>query len=94
MVVSYLPYIVITFFVVINSSLPNIVNYLKVVLKKEKLSDEAEAKRQKYEVILNSLEHGLQSGARPLSIVCDDDSGYFSSNRIRGTYLSLLSLLQ
>lgn len=59
-------------------------NYLKVVLKKEKLSEEAEAKRFKYEMILNSLEQGLQSSGRPLSIVCDDDSGYFSVNRNRG----------
>lgn len=76
------------FFVVINSSLPNIVNYLKVVLKKEKLSEEAEAKRQKYEIILNSLEHGLLS-ARPHSIVCDEDSGYFSANRNRGRFSTL-----
>lgn len=69
---------------VITSGLPNIVNYLKVVLKKEKLSEEAEAKRQKYEILLSSLEQGHHAGGRPLSIICDDDSGYFSSNRIRG----------
>jgi hypothetical protein len=73
-----------SFSVVINCSLPNIVNYIKVVLKKEKLSEEAEAQRQKYEGILISLEHGLLSGARPLSIVCDEDSGYFLANRNRG----------
>ena len=72
-------------FLVISCNLPNIVNYVKVVLKKEKLSEEAEAKRQKYEIILNSLEQGL-SVARPRSVLCDEDSGYFSANRSRGAY--------
>ncbi len=76
-------------FLVINSGLPNIVTYLKVVLRKEKLSEEAEAKRQKYEIILNSLEQGNHIGGRPLSILCDDDSGYFSANRIRGLNIIL-----
>ena len=69
---------------VINGGLPNIANYVRVVLKKENLSEEAEVKRQKYEVILNSLEQGIYSGGRPRSVVCDDDSGYFSANRNRG----------
>ena len=64
---------------VITSQLPNIGNYLKIVLKKENLSEEAEAKRQKYEIILNSLEQGIASSVRPCSIICDED--YFSANR-------------
>lgn len=71
----------ICFFSVITSHLPNIGNYLKIVLKKENLSEEAEAKRQKYEIILNSLEQGIASSGRPCSIICDEDSGYFSANR-------------
>ena len=65
---------------------------MKVTLKKEKLSEEAEAKRQKYEIILNSLEQGNFAGGRPLSILCDDDSGYFSSNRIRGLNIYYVQL--
>ena len=71
----------------ISAALPNIANYVRVILKKESLSEEAEAKRQKYEVILTSLEQGLSTGGRPRSILCDDDSGYFSANRNRGMYV-------
>lgn len=57
---------------------------MKVVLKREKLSDEAELVRKRYDSILSSLEQGLVPGGRPLSFVGDDDSGYYSANRIRG----------
>lgn len=70
------------------------------MLKREKLSEEAEAKRQKYEILLASLEQGQLTGARPHSIVCDEDSGYFSANRGRGKnplactlFMTCLSLL-
>ncbi len=72
------------FFVVINHGLPNIAHYLKECLKKENLSEEAELKRQKYESILLSLEHGGVSAGRPPSFICDEDNGYFSANRNRG----------
>ena len=57
---------------------------MKVTLKKESLSEEAEAKRQKYEIMLNSLEQGISSGGRPHSVVYEDDVGYFSANRGKG----------
>lgn len=71
-------------FLVITATLPNLGNYIKIVLKREKLSDEAESMRKRYDSILSSLEQGLIPGGRPLSIVGDDDSGYYSANRIRG----------
>ena len=74
----------ILFDAVINYALPNIAQYIKVILKKEKLSEEGESKRQKYESFLNSLEQEVSCGGRPHSFICDDDSGYFSANRNRG----------
>lgn len=70
----------------IQQGLPGIYQYIKVVLKKEKLSDEAESKRQKYELILTSLEQGNSLGGRPCSFVCEDDNGYIPTNRNRGQY--------
>ena len=70
---------------VITATLPNVGNYIRVVLKRERLSDEAESVRKLYDSILSSLEQGLHLGGRPVSsIVYDDDSGYYSANRIRG----------
>ncbi len=69
----------------INRALPGISTYIRVVLKKEKLSEEAESIRARYEVSLASLEQqgtaatGLSQ--RPVSIIGDDDSGYFSGNK-------------
>ncbi len=70
---------------VINMGLPNISKFLRVVLKKEKLSEEAESMRAHYDGLLSALEQG--SGVnhlRPVSIIGDDDGGYFSGNRTRG----------
>lgn len=66
---------------VINRGLPNISTYIKVILKREKLSEEAESMRARYENLLTSLETGNNVPHRPVSIICDDDSGYFSGNR-------------
>ena len=69
---------------VINTTLPNLGQFVKVVLKRERLSEEAESFRKQYDSILSSLEQGLSLGGRPISFVGDDDSGYYSSNRLRG----------
>jgi len=61
-------------------------------LKKEKLSEEAEALRKKYDTILSSLELGYVPGGRPTSMIGDDDSGYCSSNRVRGEMLEGICL--
>ena len=78
--------------VAIQRGLPNIATYLRVVLKREKLSEEAESLRMRYDTILASLEQGVfPSFQRRFSV--EDDGGYFSGNRIRGTpSLSLLSI--
>ena len=68
---------------VINHALPNVAAFMRTVLKREKLSDEAEHLRARYEENLNALEHGRHP-PRPVSFVGDDDSGYFSANRPRG----------
>ena len=65
---------------VYNAALPSIGTFLKVVLKREKLSEDAELLRSQYELVLHSLEQGHMP-SRPVSIICDDDSGYFSANR-------------
>ena len=67
----------------INRGLPNIAVYMRTILKREKLTEEAEAYRHRYEAILNSLEQGIYP-QRPMSFLGDDDSGYFSANRQRG----------
>ncbi len=70
---------------VINRALPNVSMYIRVILKREKLSEEAESMRARYDSLLSALEQG--SGVnhlRPVSIIGDDDSGYFSGNRTRG----------
>lgn len=64
--------------------MPNIVSYIRVVLSHEKLSEEAESWRCRYDSILTALEQGHQP-LRPVSLVGDGDSGYFSVNRSRGT---------
>ena len=63
---------------VINRGLPNIVTFVKVVLKREKLSEEAESYRARYEAILKAMEEG-QPLPRPVSLIGDDDSGYHST---------------
>ena len=68
---------------VINGALPNFGTFLKL-LKKEKLSEDAEGFRSRYESIMLSLEQGHMP-TRPVSVICDDDSGYFSANRAQGT---------
>ena len=77
----------------IQRGLPNIATYLRVVLKREKLSEEAESLRMRYDAILGNLEQGLfPSFGRRFSV--EDDGGYFSGNRVRSKYLffCLLSL--
>ena len=70
--------------IAIQRGLPNIATYLRVVLKREKLSEEAESLRTRYDTILASLEQGVfPSFQRRFSV--EDDGGYFSGNRIRGT---------
>lgn len=64
---------------IINGALPNFGTFLKL-LKKEKLSEDAEGFRSRYESIMLSLEQGHMP-TRPVSVICDDDSGYFSANR-------------
>ena len=77
--------------VAIQRGLPNIATYLRVVLKREKLSEEAESLRMRYDTILASLEQGVfPSFQRRFSV--EDDGGYFSGNRIRGTPPLSLSL--
>ena len=70
-------------YVAINRGLPNIATYVRVVLKREKLSEEAESYRLKYETLLTQLEQAV-GPLRPVSLVGDDDSGYFSANRPKG----------
>ena len=62
----------------INRALPNLNNFIKVVLKREKLSQEAESCRAHYEVILKTMEEG-DLPPRPVSLIGDDDSGYHST---------------
>ena len=76
----------------INHTLPNVAAFVRTVLKREKLSDEAECLRAKYEETLNALEQGRHP-PRPVSFIGDDDSGYFSANRPRGGRLSVCVLL-
>ena len=78
------------FSVVINRTLPNVATFVRLVLKREKLSEEAESLRAKYEESLNALEQG-RLPPRPISFNGDDDSGYFSGNRPRGMYGELLA---
>lgn len=79
------------FRVAIQHGLPNIATYLKTILKREKLSDEAESLRMRYDTILTSLEQGVLPSSvavpRRKSLSCEDDGGYFSGNRTRGTLL-------
>ena len=63
---------------VINRVLPNLNTFIKVVLKREKLSEEAEASRARYELILKTMEEG-HTPPRPVSFIGDDDSGYHST---------------
>lgn len=63
---------------VINRVLPNFNTFIKVVLKREKLSEEAESIRAHYEVILKAMEEG-NTPPRPISLIGDDDSGYHST---------------
>ena len=68
---------------VMNQALPNLSLFIKTILKREKLSEEAEGVRARYEAILTALEQGVTK--RPVSIVVgEDDGGYFSGNRARG----------
>lgn len=76
----------------INHTLPNVAAFVRTVLKREKLSDEAECLRARYEETLNALEQGRHP-PRPVSFIGDDDSGYFSANRPRGGRLSVCVLL-
>lgn len=71
------------FSIVINRTLPNVATFVRLVLKREKLSEEAESLRARYEESLNALEQG-RLPPRPISFNGDDDSGYFSGNRPRG----------
>lgn len=66
------------FFTVINQVLPNFNNFIKVVLKQEKLTDEAESLRVHYEAILKAMEES-HLPPRPVSLIGDDDSGYHST---------------
>ncbi len=66
----------------INKALPNISIFIRVVLKREKLSEEAESLRARYEAHLATIEQGSTVvSQRPVSIIGDDDSGYFSGNK-------------
>lgn len=63
---------------VINRVLPNFNTFIKVVLKREKLSEEAELSRAYYEAILKAMEDS-NPPPRPISLIGDDDSGYHST---------------
>ncbi len=73
-----------SFLSAINRGLPNIPTFIRVVLKREKLSEEAESYRQRYEHLLAQLEQQSGVTLRPASLIGDDDSGYFSANRPKG----------
>ena len=62
---------------VISRVLPNFNTFIKVVLKKENLSEEAESYRTHYEKILTNMEEAPP--LRPVSLIGDDDSGYHST---------------
>ena len=69
---------------VINQVLPNFNTFIKVILKRESLSEEAESNRAHYEVILKTMEEG-HPPPRPFSLIGDDDSGYHST-KPKGKY--------
>jgi hypothetical protein len=62
----------------INRLFPNFNAFIKVVLKRERLSEEAESNRARYEAIIKAMEEG-HPPPRPASLVGDDDSGYHST---------------
>ena len=68
----------------INRLFPNFSAFIKVILKKETLSEEAELTRSRYETIIKGMEeeHPLP---RPASLIGDDDSGYHST-KPKGVY--------
>ena len=76
---------IIIVYTAIQRGLPNIAVYLRTVLKREKLSEEAESLRMRYDSILASLEQGVFPLGRRQSFSTEDDGGYFSGNRTRGT---------
>ena len=80
--------IIFLIYIAIQRGLPNIATYLRIVLKREKLSEEAESLRSRYDAILASLEQGVfpSSFGRRQSFSTEDDGGYFSGNRPRSTY--------
>ena len=75
----------------INRLFPNFNAFIKVVLKKERLSEEAELNRARYEAIIKAMEEG-HLPPRPVSLIGDDDSGYHST-KPKGTCILLTSSL-
>ena len=74
----------------INRLFPNFNAFIKVTLRREKLSEEAEASRARYEAIIKAMEED-HPPPRPVSLIGDDDSGYHST-KPKGTAKSVFSL--
>ena len=70
----------------INRLFPDFNAFIKVILKKEKLSEEAELYRARYEGIIKGMEED-DPPPRPASLIGDDDSGYHST-KPKGVYPS------
>lgn len=62
----------------VNRLFPNFNVFIKVVLKREILSEDAECIRARYEGIISAMEDD-HAPPRPISLIGDDDSGYHST---------------